>query len=236
MCNDNYASHEKNCCMESPLRKMRLKRGLTTQQLADLAGTSQGQIVKLEKGLRKLTKEWAERLAPHLGCSPATLLFPETSIPGAPVLGTVQAGVWREASEDPLHLEGWDDPLAGGYERIPCPPDRRYPHAPVFALRVEGDSMDRVFPPGSYALCVRLADAGLGVHDIAPGSIVVCQRRRHDIYEATLKRLRRSGDDIVLEPDSPNPRHKPILLRPPRHAQETETTITALVVGKYERL
>lgn len=210
---------------------------MTLKELADKVGTSIPQLIRLEKGQRKLTKEWAERIAPYLNVPPAQLLFPEASTPpGAPVLGTVQAGVWREASEDPLHIEGWEDPIAGGYERIPAPPDRRYPHAAVFALRVEGDSMDRVFPPGSYALCVRLADAGLGPLDIAPGSVVVCQRRRHDIYEATLKRLRRSGGDIVLEPDSTNPRHKPITLRPPRHAQETETTIAALVVGKYERL
>ncbi len=222
--------------MESIIRKMRLKRGLTTQQLADLVGTSQGQIVKLEKGHRKLTKEWAERLAPYLGCNAAALLFPEDATLGAPVLGTVQAGVWREASEDPLHIEGWADPLAGGFERIPAPPDRRYPHAPVFALRVEGDSMDKLFPPGSYALCVRLADAGLGPQDVPPGSIVVCQRRKHDIYEATLKRLQRADGQLLLMPESTNPRHKPITLRPPRHAQETETTIAALVVGKYERL
>ena len=158
------------------------------------------------------------------------------SPPGAPVIGEVQAGVWREAAQDPLHQDGWDDPLANDYERIPCPPDRRYPHAPLFALRVAGDSMDVVFPPGSYALCVRLADAGVSPRDLPSGSLVVVHRRRHDIYEATLKRLKRQNGEIWLQPESTNPRHKPIKLTPPQHSQQPQTTITALVVGKYERL
>ncbi|MEJ0015681.1 MAG: helix-turn-helix transcriptional regulator [Acetobacteraceae bacterium] len=41
--------------------------GLTDPALAELAGTSKQQIFKLRRGERKLTVEWAHRLAPHLG-------------------------------------------------------------------------------------------------------------------------------------------------------------------------
>lgn len=57
------------------IRVLREKLGLTQQQLADAAGTSQPQIRRLEAGDRKLTKEWAERLARHLNTTPEILLF-----------------------------------------------------------------------------------------------------------------------------------------------------------------
>lgn len=61
----------------SELARRRAAAGLTQQQLADKAGTSQPQIKRLEDGDRKLTKEWASRLAPHLRTTADALLFPE---------------------------------------------------------------------------------------------------------------------------------------------------------------
>ena len=52
------------------LRLIREAKGLTQQQLADVVipPTSQAQIDRLEKSQRKLTREWAQRLARALGC------------------------------------------------------------------------------------------------------------------------------------------------------------------------
>jgi phage repressor protein C with HTH and peptisase S24 domain len=58
---------------KSKLRVARELRGLTQQQLAQLAGTSQPQIDRLETGKRKLSIDWMVRLAPHLGVSPIDL-------------------------------------------------------------------------------------------------------------------------------------------------------------------
>ncbi|WP_412057956.1 helix-turn-helix domain-containing protein [Bartonella sp. DGB2] len=63
----------------SNLRHFREKAGLTLAELAKRAGTSQPQIFRLERGQRKLTKEWAIRLAPHLEVTPQQLLFPNSS-------------------------------------------------------------------------------------------------------------------------------------------------------------
>jgi len=60
----------------SRLKELRELRHLSQAQLAALAGTSQPQIKRLESGERKLTKEWADRLAPHLGVRPEEILFP----------------------------------------------------------------------------------------------------------------------------------------------------------------
>lgn len=57
------------------IRVLREKIGLTQQQLADAVGTSQPQIRRLEAGERRLSKEWAERIAGHLNTTPEILLF-----------------------------------------------------------------------------------------------------------------------------------------------------------------
>jgi len=48
------------------LRQFRLSAGLTQAELARLAGTSQGQIGRLESGRRNLTVDWIGKLAPLL--------------------------------------------------------------------------------------------------------------------------------------------------------------------------
>ncbi len=44
------------------------------QELAELAGTSQQQIDRLEKGQRRLTAEWMEKLSLALSCKPTELI------------------------------------------------------------------------------------------------------------------------------------------------------------------
>ena len=60
--------------MREKLKKARLEKGMTLDELAKGAGTTFQQINKLEKGERKLSLEWIERIAPALGISPAALL------------------------------------------------------------------------------------------------------------------------------------------------------------------
>lgn len=69
----------------SALRYYRNRAGLTQGRLAELAGTSQPQIRRLESYQRSLTKEWATVLAEPLGVSPDDLLFPsEEALAGVP--------------------------------------------------------------------------------------------------------------------------------------------------------
>jgi transcriptional regulator with XRE-family HTH domain len=75
--------------MMNRIRQLREGVGLSQADLAQAIGTSQPQILRLEKSRRKLTREWAERLAPHLGVSAAILMFDEDPVP---VVGYVRAG------------------------------------------------------------------------------------------------------------------------------------------------
>lgn len=65
--------------MSSPpnrIRELRKARGLSTSALAELVGTSQVQISRLERGERGLTVEWMMNIAKALDCLPEDLLGP----------------------------------------------------------------------------------------------------------------------------------------------------------------
>ncbi len=66
------------------LREMRQAAGLTQIRLAGMVGASQAQIMRLEKGDRRLTFEWMVRLAQVLGREPADF-FTADRTPRRPV-------------------------------------------------------------------------------------------------------------------------------------------------------
>lgn len=60
--------------MRLRLKEIRKERGLTTQQLADLAGMSQSYVSDIENGRKTLNARRMEQLATALGVSPLDLL------------------------------------------------------------------------------------------------------------------------------------------------------------------
>lgn len=117
------------------------------------------------------------------------------------VVGSVQAGAWREAEE-----YGYAE-----IERITVPIDDRYKFIKRRGLKVVGNSMDLVYPEGSIIFCVRFQDLNRPPRS---GEKVLIQRRRDygSLYETTVKQLIIKTDAIFLEPRSSDPRHKPIIL------------------------
>jgi phage repressor protein C with HTH and peptisase S24 domain len=167
---------------------MARRPGVSQKALAEAAGTSQQQIGKLLHGEREMTALWAEKIAPSLKTSPEKLVFPGLRTFRAPMLSWVSAG--RLAHEE-------------GVKRSDV---RKYvyladlPKGDWVVLQVQGDSMDRIAPDGSF-ICVNLAD----------------QRVINDKYyvfgtpegEATFKRYR-GGSPPRLQPFSTNPDHETI--------------------------
>lgn len=92
----------------STLRALRQAAGLSQEKLAELAGTSQPQINKLETGQRKMTVDWAVKLAAPLGVEPTLLLGLEPA--AAPASGPLPAqraagrapGLLRSPAPPPL--------------------------------------------------------------------------------------------------------------------------------------
>jgi transcriptional regulator with XRE-family HTH domain len=60
--------------MESNLKKIRKRQGLTQAALARKLNVSESQISRLEKQNRQLTQSWIERLSVALDCSKMELL------------------------------------------------------------------------------------------------------------------------------------------------------------------
>lgn len=70
-----FIPQRNNISFMNMIKELREKIELSQAALAERVGTSQPQIKRLESGERKLTKEWAEKIAPHLNITPEALLF-----------------------------------------------------------------------------------------------------------------------------------------------------------------
>lgn len=111
------------------LTTYRKRAGLSQSRLADLAGTSQPQIQRLEKGTRGLSRKWATKIAPHVKAIPEELMFGDRTVP---IVGIVAAGEAHYGAEGgDLHLGRARMPRGGTEETV--------------AVEVRGDSIGVVF-------------------------------------------------------------------------------------------
>lgn len=150
-----------------------------------------------------------------------------------PVIGEIAAGVWQEAIE-----------MLDTGESIPFIPHPRFPKDAQLALRVRGDSCDLIAQPGAYVNTVPLEMAlpvdgleGLLREFEAKGRdlIVVAERLRGGLVEATLKALVRDRAGYALEARSSNPKWAgKIPLTDDMLREGDETRIARVMIGKYE--
>lgn len=178
--------------MKEPVNRLREARktaGFTQAELAELAGTTGATINKLETGTRKLTMEWAQRLAPHLSVPPLAL-FPATVSPyggidGDPnfvavqsqkIRGEIAAGVWMLKESAPIGTEQEFSTIAG-----------RWQGCTQLGYRHRGHAMGgaRIFD-GDCVVIVNYAEAKRG---LANGDLVVIERERGDLVERSCKQL-----------------------------------------------
>ncbi|MEA1938926.1 MAG: XRE family transcriptional regulator, partial [Pseudomonadota bacterium] len=192
---NEYFTDRKLCTIMSAMNRIKQWRehvGLSQARLAEAIGTSRSQIVKLERGERRLTQEWMERLSRVIGCAPADFLpvgpgvrdAQRSLAPGAvpmkavPVLSFVQAGHWCETPVDPAAIEmAW----------VPEDVGRN-----VFGLRVLGESMSPDFSEGDLIF----VDPDMPPR---PGCYVVAKRDSDN--ESTFKKYRPriEGPDGYIE-------------------------------------
>jgi transcriptional regulator with XRE-family HTH domain len=108
------------------LHLLRIQKNLSLQALAEKIGTTKSQVDKLEKGDRRLTIEWLQKLCDALDVTPAslfegeegdtiaTLMLKNTSYPesaAAPYIATI--------AEPPPSFGAIQPPRGGGYPLLP---------------------------------------------------------------------------------------------------------------------
>lgn len=176
------------------IHERRIRRGLSARQLAERAGVSDAHVFYIEKGLRKPTFQKVMDLLEALGSSVEELLretgAAETDIGAAlaeglhsiPVVSWVTAGRWREVSDEfePGDADQWISTDVKGRN--------------IFALRVQGDSMEPEFAEGEIIIVSPHLEA-------QPGNYVIVKNPEG---EATFKQLKKFGTSWVLHPLNPN--------------------------------
>lgn len=141
---------------------------------------------------------------------------------GLEIVGKVSAGVYRDITIE-------DQDVAK--PRITIARDLRWPHAKQYALEVEGDSMDELFPDGSTVVCVEYFGSGLPLKEGMPVH-VERYMMGGQLVEATLKEVRRAEDgNLYLFPRSTNPIHKPLEISADG---EGEVMVKGIVIGEWK--
>jgi SOS-response transcriptional repressor LexA len=179
------------------------KKEMGVTELARLVDTSKQNVQRWRDQERKLTPEWAEKLAPHLEVTREILIFqkpakgprsaPKTApakFTQVPLLDSVTAGKLRSPSSQ-IPVE--DVPLLAFFD---------LGRGDFFALKVEGDSVDRVSPEGS-TIVVNRADRTL-----VSGKFYVFSLRGETTYK-----MWQGGENAHLAPYSTNPSNKPIFFK-----------------------
>lgn len=138
------------------------------------------------------------------------------------VIGTIEAGQFRD-----MTLSNQD----ADYPKIAVVTNRSYAEARQYALRVAGDSMNELFPDGSYVICAEWGDLG---EPLRNGICVHVERyiSGTHLVENTLKEIKLGKNGRFLLPRSTNPVHKPIPLPEGEH-ESNEIKIRGRVIGAY---
>ncbi|MDN5344587.1 MAG: repressor LexA [Clostridia bacterium] len=186
------------------LKFYREKKGLSQQELADALGVSRSAVTKYEAGERFPDEAILLKIANVLGCSLDSLMgrndrsapggiykesdiLPARDLVPVPVLGVIRAGEPVMAEENIIDTKFLPaDEVRGGE---------------YFYLKVKGDSMVGARIYDGDLVLVRQQDT------CEDGEIAVVMINGE---EATLKRVYRSNDSVILKPE--NPAYRPIVV------------------------
>ena len=167
------------------IKNIREKYGLTQSQLGEIAGVSDKAVSTWEKGTAEPRMGALQKMADYFHITKASIIEdsePKTSQSNRiKVYGSVPAGIPLEAIEDVVDWEDISlDWAAGGNEFI--------------GLRVKGDSMAPKYVDGDTVIVKIQPDCESGQDAV----IYV------NGYEATLKKLIKKTDCIILQPLNPS--------------------------------
>lgn len=197
--------------------------GISESRAAAEAGLDNSAIRKMRKNPEALPSlRSIERLAKRFDCPPEWLAFDvnrDSSSNGTiPMLGAVSGGIWRE-QESIDHDQAPPSPFRA---------DPRWPSIRQFALKVEGESINRIARDGDIiaVVAVEALDAPL-----ANDALVVVEESRDDgtLIRTTAKRLRRKGNLSELHADSDDPRWRDVRLVIEPNTSDARQVVTRVI-------
>lgn len=192
------------------IERLLKEKNMKPVDLANRAGVDKSTISRYFRGTRKIPMDELAKFADALNVDPVELLIdngdnnktflvheesapynlvevPESSFVKIPIIGTIACG-------DPIiaeqNIEGYT------YETSDS-----LPHGSIFALKAKGDSMSPTIPDGATVIIREQSD----VENKEIAAVLV-----NGDNEATLKRIEKFGDVVILKPD--NPAHPTILI------------------------
>lgn len=174
------------------IAEARIAKGWSQQELADKMETTQQTIQRYESGARDIKSSVLIKLSSVLDVTISYLLglenasIPNNSTVDVPSYGSIAAGT-------PIEMVEVKDS-----QPVPVKVHERFPKA--FLLKVEGESMNRILPNGSYALIDPAQK-----EPISGKPYAVCVNG----YDATIKRVVKLSNGFELTPDSTDPTFRP---------------------------
>lgn len=194
------------------IAEARIAKGWSQQELADKMETTQQTIQRYESGARDIKSSVLIKLSSVLDVTISYLLglenasIPNNSTVDVPSYGSIAAGT-------PIEMVEVKDS-----QPVPVRVHSRFPNA--FLLKVEGESMNRILPNGSYALVDPNQKEPINGKPYA-----VCVNG----YDATIKRVRRLNNGFELIPDSNDPTYVPTVYNYNEPGTEPVTIIGRVV-------
>lgn len=194
------------------LKKYMEGRGKTQRELAEIVGVSAPTVNEWIKAKKYPRIDKIEIMADYFGILKSDLIEENSNTESTqtkgiriPVLGSVRAGIPLEAIEDIVDYEEIPEAMARSGE--------------YFGLMIRGDSMSPVFVEGDVVIVRKQesADTGDAVIALVNGD------------EATIKRLKRTQEGIVLIPN--NPEYLPMV-----YTNEQIKNLPVRILGKVIEL
>ncbi|MBM5970183.1 LexA family protein [Staphylococcus epidermidis] len=201
--------------MKPDIKSRRKELNLTLEQVGDLVGVGKSTVRKWETGdIENMKRDKIVKLAKALRVSPSYIMGIEEEQPQLetlpvkkiPVVSKISAGL-------PIYNE------ENLIDYIYFATNKLNSDKEEFGLKVSGDSMDKIFQDGDIVVVEKdsiVENGQLGVVMI-------------NGYNATVKRIRYNGDQVILIPESNNTNHYPQV-----YGKDDEVKIIGRVVASQK--
>ena len=181
--------------MKPDIKSRRKELNLTLEQVGDLVGVGKSTVRKWETGdIENMKRDKIVKLAKALRVSPSYIMGIEEEQPQIetlpvkkiPVVSKISAGLPIYSEENLI-------------DYIYFATNKLNSDKEEFGLKVSGDSMDKIFQDGDIVV----VEKDSVVENGQLGVVMV------NGYNATVKRVRYNGNQIILIPESNNQSHYP---------------------------